>query len=196
MSKIQASVVRSSDNDETPVPLFSGHIIVGIGFLKDTFFNFYDHGVISKVSEKNKNGSYFETPQKVLDDALITSRTRDVIIKKFCSQEFFIFTRLDKTLLTLEHFQREQLDLISQNKKHNLVDSSCIHAAHKGLTQKELEPNVSTQRGYMRAKFAIIPPEDRDFLESLQYAFKKSGLKKSGFERGNEYTANFNSLRP
>jgi hypothetical protein len=136
---------------------------------------------------QNENGKYFQTSQKVLEEELITSKERDQKIRYYSSQEFFTFILLDKTMLTLEQFQKEQMLLVHRNDKHDLVKSSCSHAAYRGLTRKDHGPNLSTQRGIIRAVFEIIPPDDLELRDNFEHAFQKSGMRKDGYERGEEY---------
>jgi hypothetical protein len=181
-SKISTSVIDySAWNAGRIKPIWTGHLIVGLGSVTLDNFNPYADTMISKVDNKNS----FQADAHILNYELISSRQRYSNAIHYNSKEYFCFVKLDKTIIKIDEFKERVSDLKKQNRKYHPYYDACTQAGFEVMTGKSGDPASSSQTGFINGLFGILS-SGNVFESNLRDAILASGLYKKAYILGKE----------
>ena len=164
------------------VCFWDGHLIVGVGRVSENAFKPYAETIVSKVPLTIP----FQDPIHVIDHELITKKDRCENGRKYNSSEYFCFTLMDKTILTLGLFKQRAFDLKQKNKPYHKISSACAQAGFEVLTGKAGPIKTSAQVSFQTGIFSVIKKSDDLFARRFRFAFLDSGLSTRADELGRE----------
>jgi hypothetical protein len=184
--KINSTVIDPDewDNNQNIVCFWDGHLIVGMGRVSKYAFKPYADTIISKVPGTPP----FQDPMHVIDKELITLQGRkNENALKYNSSEYFCFTLIDKTILTLGLFKQRAIDLKQKNKPYNRFSSACAQAGFEVLVGRGGSSKTSAQIAFQTGMLSIIKEGDDLFARRFRFAFLGSGLNVTANDLGREF---------
>lgn len=169
------------------LPIYLGHVMMGVFHLDKEKLAPYDKSLVSKMPNK-MGSSYFESSRKFMNSFFTDKTAYEKAVLKG-SKEYYWVVDIKSTKLTLEKYEDHFQAIIKEGKEWKRDASACGQAVKRVLNGMQDSPSISPQTAAREGVLDIL--KDDDVLkDSLMVAIEESGLGMRAYDLGEIYKKN------
>jgi hypothetical protein len=186
--KLNQCLIDSEEwNKGNILPIYLGHVMMGLFHLDKEKLTPYDKSLVSKVPNK-MGASYFESPRKFITSFFSDKTSYDKAFLKG-SKEYYWIVDIKSTKLTIEKYEEHFQAIIRERKEWRRDTSACGQAVKRVLNGMQDSPSISPQTAAREGILDILK-DDHVLKNSLMIAIEESGLGMRAYDLGKIYKDN------